>query len=130
MPQGLRFLLPGLLVLAICTAAPVRADTGQVFAHLFTVPSELPGGGDASQRTTELEAWLTESFGGYTRLGTGRGGWKNETGQVETETDTVYLTTAPRDFSKEIAGRLEHDFGVRVPYVLVFPAGIFVKRGQ
>lgn len=109
-------------------AAMARADTQQVFAHLFTIPASLPDGGDAKARTAELEAWLAETFGGYTRLGPGGGGWKNETGQVETEANTVYLATAPRDFSKEIAARLATDFGERVPYVLAFPAGLFARR--
>ena len=130
MSHRLRLLVLGLLVLAIGASLPARADTGQVFAHLFAVPAEAPGDGNGSQRITALEAWLTDTFGGFTRLGRGLGGWKNETGQVETEANTLYLATAPRDFSKEIAVRLEHDFGVRVPYVLVFPAEIFVKRAQ
>lgn len=124
-----RLQLPALFLLALmfCAVGPARAETRQVFAHLFAVPTDMPGGGDASTIMPAFEAWLTESFGGYTRLGSGGGGWKNEAGQVETEGNTVYLTTADRDFSKEIAARLTHDFGERVPYVLVFPAGLFVK---
>ncbi len=110
------------------TAGPVRAETAQVFAHLLVVPLALPDGSDAAQRTADFEAWLIESFGGYTRLGLGSGGWKNEAGQPETEANATYLTTASRDASKEIAARMVQDFGMRVPYVLVFPAGAFVTR--
>jgi len=124
-----RLQLPALCLFALiaCAATSARAETRQVFAHLFAVPTDITGGMDASEKMPAFEAWLTESFGGYTRLGSGGGGWKNEAGQVETEGNTVYLTTADRDFSKEIAARLAHDFGERVPYVLVFPAGLFVK---
>ena len=92
---------------------------------LGIVPATLADGSDAAPRVPEFEAWLTETYGGYTRLGAGAGGWKNETGQIETEANAVYLTTAPRDVSKDIAARLAGDFGVRVPYVLVLPAGAF-----
>lgn len=124
-----RALLPLLCLLALlwCPSASAGAETRQVFAHLFTIPTDGLGGDDASARMPAFEAWLTDSFGGYTRLGPGGGGWKNETGQVETEGNTVYLATADRDVSKEIAARLVSDFGERVPYVLVFPAGLFVK---
>lgn len=125
-----RFLAMALLALVCWTAAPALADTQQAFAHLFVVPADIPGDGNAAERLIAFESWLAESFGGYTRLGPGGGGWKNETGTVETEGNTVYLTTAPRDFSKEIAARLVRDFGMRVPYVLVFPAGLFMARGQ
>jgi hypothetical protein len=127
MPHLLKRLALGLFVLALCGSTLARAETRQVFAHLFVVPTELPDGGNILERTATLEAWLAESFGGYTRLGPGGGGWKNEKGQVETEANAIYLTTAGRDFSKEIAARLEQDFSVRVPYVLVLPAGFFVK---
>jgi hypothetical protein len=132
MPHPLRRLVLCLLLAAFCAAAPapVRAQTQQVFAHLFAVPTVMPDGGSPAERTAALESWLAESFGGYTRLGAGVGGWKNETGQVETENNAVYLVTASRDYTKEIAARLGQDFGVRVPYVLVFPAGLFAKRGE
>ena len=102
----------------------------QVFAHVFIVPAALADGSDAAARLPDFEAWLAETFGGYTRLGTGGGGWKNETGQVETEVNTTYLTTAGRDCSKDIAARLVQEFGMRVPYVLVVPAGAFVARSR
>ncbi len=115
------------LALVLAWAGPTRADSVQVFAHLFVVPAMLPDGTPADSQVLRLESWLTDAFGGFTRLGQGLGGWKNERGQVETEPNTAYLVTAPRDFSKEIAGRLDRDFGVRVPYVLALPAGLFAK---
>ena len=118
-------LLPFCLVAACLTAVPATAaPSQQVFVHLFTVPTVLPGGEDAAGQTATLRAWLAETFGGFTRLGTGEGGWKNEQGRLETEANTTYLVTAPRDVAKEIEERLRRDFGVRVPYVLVFPAAV------
>uniref|UniRef100_I2PZ96 DUF3574 domain-containing protein n=1 Tax=Desulfovibrio sp. U5L TaxID=596152 RepID=I2PZ96_9BACT len=124
-----RVLVPALCLLALlwCLPTPAQAETRQVFAHLFTVPTDGAGGTDAAARMPAFEAWLVASFGGYTRLGSGGGGWKNEAGQVEIEGNTAYLATADRDVSKEIAARLVADFGERVPYVLVFPAGLFAK---
>lgn len=122
-----RLVLTGLVLALLSTVATAGTESQQVFAHLFTVPAALPGGEDTADRLPSLEAWLAETFGGYTRFGPGQGGWKNETGQVEIERNTTYLVTAPRDFSKEIAARLAGDFGVRVPYVLVLPAGLFAK---
>lgn len=117
-----------LLVLAVwCFAVPARAQSRQVFVHLFTVPGDLPGGGDITLVLPPFEAWLAESFGGYTRMGAGEGAWKNEKGRVETQGNTVYLVSADRDVSRDIAARLTRDFGERVPYVLVFPAGMFGK---
>ena len=126
MPLVRRF-LTALLLLGLLAARPLpaAADTEQVFAHLFVVPAALADGSSALAAVAALEAWLAETYGGFTRLGAGVGGWKNETGQVETEANAVYLTTAPRDVSKDIAARLAGDFGVRVPYVLVLPAGAF-----
>lgn len=119
------------LLCLLATAWPAgrssAADSQQVFAHLFTVPDALPDGADPAPRIVALKAWLSETFGGYTRLGPGEGGWKNETGAVETETNTVYLVTAPRDVSRDIGAWLAREFGVRVPYVLVLPAALFVK---
>ncbi|HCR14312.1 hypothetical protein [Solidesulfovibrio sp.] len=120
-------LLCCLLLAAACLSGAAQAETKQVFAHLFTVPTDLPGGGDAAAKLPALEAWLSESYGGYTRLGAGDGGWKNEQGQLETQGNIIYLVTASRDFSKDIAARLAADFGERMPYVLVFPADRFVK---
>lgn len=116
------------LALALCClAATARAESRQVFAHLFTVPTDHVDGGDAALKLPALETWLVQSFGGYTRLGAGDGGWKNEQGQTETQANAVFLVTANRDVSKELAARLSHDFGERLPYVLVFPADQFVK---
>jgi hypothetical protein len=131
MPVFLRVLAAILLLVALCARpVPAVADTEQVFAHLFIVPAALADGSDAGPATAGLEAWLAETYGGYTRLGAGAGGWKNEVGQVETEANAAYLTTAPRDVSKDIAARLAQDFGVRVPYVLVFSAGAFTARSR
>ncbi|MHC1712064.1 MAG: hypothetical protein AB9872_07945 [Solidesulfovibrio sp.] len=127
MPLFLKRLAVCLLVAVLCGATLAQAETRQVFAHLLVVPTELPDGGNILEKTAAFEAWLTEAFGGFTRLGPGGGGWKNEKGQVETEANATYLTTASRDFSKEIATRLFEDFSVRVPYVLVFPAGLYAK---
>ena len=107
-------------------AAQGRAESRQVFAHVFTVPTVLPEGASASARQRELEAWLSATFGGFTCLGRGTGGWKNEGGRVETQDNVVYLVTAGRDVSKAIAEKLRADFGERAPYVLVIPAGQFV----
>ena len=117
------------LLLALCLSASAAAvaETQQVFAHLFTVPTSLPEGGDVAAQTTALQAWLAETFGGYTRFGPGEGGWKNESAAIETEANVTYIVTAPRDVSKDIAARLARDFAVRVPYVLVFPAALCVK---
>lgn len=107
-------------------AAPVTGlPTAPVVAHLFLVPARLPDGADAAPRLAGLEAWLAEAFGGYTRLGPARGGWKNERGVIETADNLAYLVTFSRDVSGEIAGRIARDFGERVPYVLTFPAGVF-----
>jgi len=131
MPQFLRpFLLAVCLAGLTSLAAPARAEVVDVFAHMFAVPAALADGSDAAPVLPAFEAWLAESFGGYTRMGSGYGGWKNETGQIETEANAVYLTTANRDSSKEIAARLVQDFGVRVPYVLVLPAGAFALRSR
>ncbi|MHC1791627.1 hypothetical protein [Solidesulfovibrio sp.] len=118
------------LVLLLGRTGPARADTEQVFAHLLVVPAALPDGSAAADRLPAFESWLAETFGGFTRLGSGTGGWKNESGQIETEINTAYLTTASRDVSKDIAARLVQDFGMRVPYVLVFSAGAFVARSR
>lgn len=119
--------LPLLLVLCLLPPCPVTAETTQqVFAHMFAVPSRLPDGSDAAPRIRALEDWLATTYGGYTRLGPGAGGWKNEQGQVENEANTTYIVTAPRDAGKSIADRLRQEFGVRVPYVLVFSADRFV----
>lgn len=130
MPQLLRSLVLAASLVCLGLAAPARADMVQVFAHLFVVPAALADGSDAAPVLPAFEAWLAESFGGYTRMGSGVGGWKNEAGQVETEANAVYLATANRDSSKEIAARLVQDFGVRVPYVLVLPAGAFAPRSH
>ena len=104
-----RHFLTALLLLGLLAARPLpaAADTEQVFAHLFVVPAALADGSSALAAVAALEAWLAETYGGFTRLGAGVGGWKNETGQVETEANAVYLTTAPRDVSKDIAARLK-----------------------
>lgn len=113
---------------AVLAAIPAHAaESQQVFVHFFLVPARLPDGTPAASRLPDLDAWLTATCGGYTKLGQAEGGWKNETGQVETEANIAYLVSATRDRSKDIAARLSGDFGVRVPYVLVFPAGLFVK---
>ena len=130
MPQFLRSFLLAVSLTCLSLATPAQADMVQVFAHLFVVPAALADGSDAAPALPAFEAWLAESFGGYTRMGSGVGGWKNETGQIETEANTVYLTTANRDSSKEIAARLVQDFGMRVPYVLVLPAGAFALRSH
>ena len=132
MPFLTRFLAALLLVgLLVARPLPAAADTEQVFAHLFVVPAALADGASALAAAAALETWLAETYGGYTRLGAGVGGWKNEVGQIETEANAIYLTTAPRDVSKDIAARLAGDFGVRVPYVLVLPAGAFTpSRGR
>ena len=125
--RALLLSLPCLLAMWLA-AVPVAAESQQVFAHLFTVPAALPDGGDSAAQVSALHAWLAETFGGYTRLAPGgEGGWKNETGVVETEVNTAYLVTAPRDVSKDIAARLARDFGMRVPYVLTFPAALYAK---
>jgi hypothetical protein len=111
----------------LAAAAPAGPPAQPVTAHLFLVPVTLPDGRDAAERLAGLEAWLAEAFGGYTRLGTGHGGWQNEAGRVETEANAAYLVTAPRDVSRDIGDRLTRDFGVRVPYVLAFPAAMFVR---
>ena len=130
MPQFLRHCVLAVGLACLSLATPARAEVVEVFAHLFVVPAALADGADAAPVLPAFEAWLAQTFGGYTRMGSGAGGWKNETGQIETEANTVYLTTANRDSSKEIAARLVQDFGVRVPYVLVLPAGAFALRGR
>lgn len=116
------------LCVLVLAAAPVTARQGAepVVAHVFLVPARLPDGGDAASRLADLEAWLAEAYGGYTRLGPARGGWKNERGQVETADNVAYLVSFSRDVSGDIAARLTRDFGERVPYVLTFPAGVYV----
>ncbi|WP_300161384.1 hypothetical protein [Solidesulfovibrio sp.] len=120
-------LLCCLALASACLAGTARAESRQVFAHLFTVPADLPAGGDASARIPALEEWLAGSFGGFTRLGSGDGGWKNEQGKIEIQGNVVYLVTANRDYAKEIAARLVADFGERMPYILVFAADQFLK---
>jgi hypothetical protein len=118
----------GLLLAIFCLTAAAQAENRQVFAHLFTVPTDdLPGGADAAGKILELEKWLVQSCGGYTRLGAGNGAWKNDQGQVELQGNAVYLVTASRDFAKDLAARLSKDFGERMPYILVFPADQFLK---
>ncbi len=119
--------LCGLLLAACCLAATAQAENRQVFAHLFTVPTDLPDGGDDSMKLPGFEGWLAQSFGGYTKLGSGDGAWKNEQGQVEIQGNVVYLVTAARDVSKDLATRLAADFGERQPYILVFAADQFRK---
>lgn len=128
MPSPCRRSILASLTLALAIMLPLAAAASQqpVVAHLFLVPAKLADGRDAAPQTAALEAWLAETCGGYTRLGPGRGGWKNETGHLETEANAAYLVTAPRDVAAAIARRLTRDFGVRVPYVLTFPAGVFV----
>lgn len=113
------------LCVLVLAAAPAlaRPGAGPVVAHFFLVPARLPDGRDAAPRLAALEDWLAESFGGYTRLGPARGGWKNERGQVETADNLAYLVSFSRDVSGEIAARIGRDFGERVPYVLTFAAG-------
>lgn len=132
MPKSLRLVAAAWLFLLLTAAlsGPARADTVQVFAHLLAAPVVLPDGSDAAPRLATFETWLAETYGGYTRLGSGTGGWKNESGQIETEANATYLITANRDASKDIAARLVQDFGMRVPYVLVVPAGAFVARSR
>ena len=130
MQKPLRLLILALVLVCLGHSLPARADTEQVFAHLFIVPAALADGSEAAPQVPAFEAWLAETYGGYTRLGAGAGGWKNETGQIETEDNTIYLTTAGRDCSKDIAARLVQVFGMRVPYVLVLPAGAFAARGR
>ena len=115
-----------LAILACCAVGPAGAGTQQVYVHLFTVPTDIPGS-DITKVLPDFEVWLTESFGGYTRLGAGDGAWKNEQGRIEAQGNTVYLASADHDASADIAARLTRDFGERAPYVLVFPAGRFVK---
>lgn len=119
-------LLPGLLVLLLAAATGQAAPSREVFVHFFLMPATLADGTDAGGERSAFEAWLAATYGGYTRLGQGAGGWKNATGQVETETNTAYLVSTSRDVAKAIAARLTAVFGVRVPYVLVWPAGRFV----
>mgnify|MGYP001233706570 CR=1 FL=1 len=126
-PVIARLVLLACLAAALAPAAVGATESRQVFVHLFLVPATLADGTDAKGRLPDFEAWLTATYGGYTRLGQGAGGWKNESGQVETETNTAYLVSTSRDDSKDIAARLTEDFGVRVPYVLVFSAGQYVK---
>ena len=116
-----------LAILACCAVGPAGAETKQVYAHLFTVPTDIPDGKDITKVLPEFEVWLTESFGGYTRFGAGDGAWKDAQGQIEAQGCTVYLVSADRDAAKDIAARLMRDFGERAPYMLVFPAGRFVK---
>ena len=125
MRPALRFALPSCLLVLFLAAVPAWAGSTPVVAHLFLVPTALPNGRDAAPVLAGLETWLTGTCGGFTRLGTGHGGWRNEQGQAETEANAAYLVTAPRDLSRDIAARLTRDFGVRVPYVLVFPAGMY-----
>ena len=72
MPFFRRF-LAALLLLGLLGAwpLPASADTEQVFAHLFVVPAALADGSSALAATASLEAWLAETYGGYTRLGAG-----------------------------------------------------------
>lgn len=118
------------LLLALCSLVPAAppataASAKRVIVHFFTVPVTLPDGTPAKARLAELETWLTETCGGYTKLGQAVGGWKNEAGQTESETNIAYLVSSPRDVSAALAARLHKDFGERVPYVLTFPAGRF-----
>ncbi|UJX41822.1 hypothetical protein K9F62_03715 [Desulfovibrio sp. JY] len=116
-----------LAILVLFAASPAPAQSSRmVMAHIFTVPADPPGG-NIDTVLPAFENWLATSFGGYTRLGTGDGAWKNEKGQVETQGNIVFLVTTSRDVSKDIAARLTRDFGERAPFVLVFPAGMFVK---
>ena len=115
-------LLLGLLVLLSATAVQA-AQSRMVFVHFFLVPTTLADGTGAAEKRPAFETWLTATYGGFTRLGQGAGAWKNAKGQVETEANTAYLVSTHRDVSKDIAARLTADFGVREPYILVFPAG-------
>ncbi|MFU2210603.1 hypothetical protein [Solidesulfovibrio sp. C21] len=127
MPRTRIHALVVLIILACLAAAPAPAQSSRVvMAHIFTVPADPPGG-NIDAVLPAFENWLATSFGGYTRLGAGDGAWKNKKGQVETQGNIVFLITTGRDVSKDIAARLTRDFGEREPYVLVFPAGLFVK---
>ena len=109
----------------LCLLPVAAAAQGQpVLAHVCIIPSPAPGPEGGKDRVAAFEAWLCRRFGGFTRLGQGRGGWTNEQGKPETETNAVYLVTTGSDVSAELAKRIKRDFDVRVPYVLVFPAAL------
>lgn len=131
MTRPLRHAIP-LLVLLLCLAPlqPSLADDGPVLAHLCVIPSPTPQSDADGKRQEAFETWLCRRFGGFTRLGRGRGGWIEEAGRQETETNAVYLVTTTGDTSRELAERIARDFAVRVPYVLVFPATRFPGGAQ
>ena len=69
------------LALALCClAATARAESRQVFAHLFTVPTDHVDGGDAALKLPALEAWSSPSAA--------TPGWEPATAAGKTSRDT------------------------------------------
>lgn len=87
-----RFFLPIILGIACLIGCAHQART-ETSGHrtLFVVPTTLPDGTPSHVQVEALESWLIEKAGGYTRLGTGTGGWESPTGEIITEENHIYL---------------------------------------
>lgn len=108
--QGAAVVLLGLSL--ACTAPRTRA--------FFVIPQELPGGESSEPQRVELEQWLAQRAGGFTRLGAAEGAWLDPQGRVVTETNHAYLVSVkedPRAFERELRTRILRDFRQQEAYV-------------
>lgn len=116
LPWCLALLAAGLLLTAGCAGTPASGHR-----TLFTVPVTLPDGTSSETQREELERWLVERAGGYTMIGTGRGGWKSPAGEVITEENHVYIVGVydgdPETFAKEVNDYIVKNFDQQEAWV-------------
>lgn len=121
--RGWFLLTTALIVVVLGGGCVYKTSIGTNTGHrtFFVVPTHLPDGSPSDEQVEQLEAWLIEEAGGYTRLGTGTGGWKSPTGEVIVEENHIYIVGIysgdPGEFADSLNSYIVENFNQQEAWI-------------
>ncbi len=113
------------LLMTLVLVCSAHAQMKPMVVHLVIVPSEVASV-DYDQVIPELEDKFIQLAGGFTLLGSSRGGAEKIQG-ITTENNFTYLVAADKNIAAEINAYVSNIF-VEEPFILVWTAQRFSLR--
>jgi len=125
MKRLIPFVVSLCLVLAVAfVAADVDAgDQKPFFVHFTVLSKTMPDGTDAGPALLSFKAEVIKLAGGFTELGSTRGGSLHSDG-VHDEDNVSFIIGADKDISKELKAMTQRLFKDDGAFILVWPGKV------
>ncbi len=106
----------------LSTSAPAE-EQKPFFVHFVVVSKTMPDGADAGPALLAFKAEAIKLAGGYTELGSTRGGSLKE-GKVQDQENVSFVIGANKDISKELKEMTKRHFKGNGAFILAWPGTV------